>query len=248
MSGHSKWSTIKHKKAATDAKKGKAFTQAANMIALAARQGGGDPKMNPTLALAISKAKAVNMPVTNIERAIKRGTGEGGAARIDEVLYEGYGPAGTAILVEAATDNKNRTVAEVRSAFTKSGGSIGTAGSVAYLFDRKGRIEVKVVGNLDELELVVIESGADDFEEEDGAIIVLTPPNELMAVKEKIEGAGFTVDVAELAYLPKSYIAVSDVDKAKSVLKLVDTLEDLDDVVAVHSNFDIPEEILRELA
>lgn len=249
MSGHSKWSTIKHKKAATDAKKGKIFTQVANLIAIAARQGGGDPKMNPSLALAIQKAKAVNMPSTNVDRAIKRGTGEGGGASIEEVVYEGYGPAGVAVIVEAATDNKNRTAGEVRSSFTKAGGSLGTSGSVSYLFDRKGQIEVNLAGqNVDEVEMAVLESGADDFENQDNHMIVYTKANELAQVKSALEGSGVKVENAELTYVPQNEVKVTDQDKAKTILKLMDTLEDLDDVISVHSNFDIPEEILNEVS
>lgn len=248
MSGHSKWSSIKHKKAATDAKKGKAFTQVANLIAIAARAGGGDPKMNPTLAMAIQKAKAVNMPSANVERAIKRGTGELGGAAIEEVLYEGYGPLGVAVLVEAATDNKNRTAAEVRSSFTKAGGSLGTTGSVAYLFDRKGQMEINLSGqNRDEIEMAILESGADDFEDQEDHLIVYTRANELAKVKNTLEGSGVKVETAELTYVPQNEVKVADRDKAKSLLKLMDTLEDLEDVVSVHSNFDIPEEILKEL-
>lgn len=249
MSGHSKWATTKHKKAIIDAKKGKAFTQVANMIAIAAKQGGGDPKMNFSLRLAIEKAKAVNMPSANIERAIKKGTGEGGGAKIEEVIYEGYGPAGTAILIEAATDNKNRTAPEVRSTFTKAGGSMATPGSVAYLFDQKGQMEIPVSGQpSEEVEMAILESGADDFEELEETIIVYTKPNELMKVKENLENAGIKVENAEISFIPKTEIQVNDKDKAQSLLKLIDNLESLDDIIAVHSNFDIPEDILKEIS
>lgn len=248
MSGHSKWATTKHKKAIIDAKKGKAFTQVANMIAIAAKQGGGDPKMNFSLRLAIEKAKAVNMPSANIDRAIKKGTGEGGGSKIEEVTYEGYGPAGTAILVEAATDNKNRTAPEVRSTFTKAGGSMATPGSVAYLFDQKGQLEVELTGkSKEDVEMAILESGADDFEEQDQSIIVYTKPKELMHVKENLENAGMTTKNAEISFIAKTEVVVNNKDKAQSVLRLIDNLESLDDVVAVHSNFDIPEEILKEL-
>lgn len=250
MSGHSKWSSIKHKKAATDAKKGRAFTQVANMIAVAARRGGDDPKMNFSLRLAMDKARAVNMPTANIEKAIKRGTGEGGGARIEEVVYEGYGPSGTAVLVEAATNNKNRTVSEVRASFTKSGGSLGGAGSVVYLFDQKGQLSVlkrdQKLSN-DEIEMAILESGASDFEESDDEITIYTAQADLVKVKDNLEISGVKIESAELAYIPKTEVKVSDTDKAKSVLRLVDTLENLDDVVAVHSNFDIDEEILANM-
>jgi YebC/PmpR family DNA-binding regulatory protein len=250
VSGHSKWSTIKHKKAATDAKKSKAFTQVANLIAIAARQGGGDPKMNFALRLAIDKGKAINMPTANIERAIKRGTGEGGGARIEEVLYEGYGPSGIAVLVEAATDNKNRTVADIRAAFNKYGGSLGGAGSVAYLFDHKGKLDIELkkqsLGKED-VELIILDSGADDFEENEETIAVFTKANELSRVKDFLENMDIKEIAGELIYDPQKTVAVKDKDKAKSIIKLMDALEESDDVMAVHSNFDIPEEILEEL-
>lgn len=251
MSGHSKWSSIKHKKAITDAKKGKSFTQVANMIALAARQGGGDVKMNFSLRLAIDKAKAVNMPTSNIDRAIKRGTGEGGTTRIEEFVYEGYGPSGTAILVETASDNKNRTVGDIRAAFTKHGGSLGNSGSVSYLFDQKGQLTIGLSGQKltkDEIEMVILDSGADDFEENEDQIIVYTKSNELSAVKNNMESKGINFDNAELSFVSKNEVIVKDKNKAESILKLMDTLESLDDVVSVHSNFDIPEEILKEIS
>lgn len=250
MSGHSKWATTKHKKAAIDAKKGKAFTQVANMIALAAKQGGGDPKMNFTLRLAIDKAKAVNMPTSNIDRAIKRGTGEGGGARIEEFTYEGYGPSGTAVLVETASDNKNRTVGEVRAAFTKHGGSLANSGSVMYLFDQKGQLALNIADQSkgkEEIEMAILDSGAEDFEESEGQIIVYAAPTDLAKVKDSLELAGAKIESAELAYVAKTDVSVKDKDKALSILKLMYALESLDDVVAVHANFDIPEEILSEI-
>lgn len=251
MSGHSKWSTIKHKKAATDAKKSKAFTQVANLIAIAARQGGGDPKMNPSLALAIQKARSVNMPASNIEKAIKRGTGEGGGNKIEEVLYEGYGPSGIAILVETASDNKNRTVGDIRAAFNKYGGSLGSTGSVGYLFDRKGKLEIELKSqklSTEELEMAILDSGAEDFEEQENSLIVYTKPTDLMKVRDALEKAGASEISGELIYEPQNMVAVKDKDKAKSILKLMDALEESDDVVALHSNFDIPEEILNQIS
>lgn len=250
MSGHSKWAGIKHKKAIIDAKKGKAFTQVANMIALAARQGGGDPKMNFSLRLAMDKARIVNMPATNIERAIKRGTGELGGAKIEEFVYEGYGPGGIAVLVETASDNKNRTVGEIRADFTKYGGSLAASGSVMYLFDQKGVLTVPLDSQKcakDVIEGAILDSGADDFSEEEGSILVYTKPTELARVKENLEAAGILVESGELAYIPKTEVIIKDKDKAGSIMKLMDALESLDDVVAVHSNFDIAEEILTEL-
>jgi len=247
VSGHSKWAGIKHKKAIVDARKGKAFTQVANMIALAARQGGGDPKMNFSLRLAIDKAKAVNMPNNNVERAIKRGTGEGGGAKIEEFTYEGYGPSGIAVLVETASDNKNRTVSEIRSTFTKYGGSLATSGSVAYLFEKKGQINIDTKEQKitkDEIEMIVIDSGADDFEENEKTIIVYTKADDLMRVKDKLESANLKLENVDFAYIAKTAVHVKDKDKANSIFKLMDVLESLDDVVAVHSNFEIDEEIL----
>ena len=249
MSGHSKWATTKHKKAAVDAKRGKAFTQVSNMITVAAKQGGADPKSNFALRLAIEKAKAANMPTVNVDRAIKRGTGDGGGARIEEFTYEGYGPSGIAVLVETASDNKNRTVGEIRAAFTKYGGSLATAGAVAYLFDHKGHIVLNIQGQKvpkDELEMIVIDSGADDFEEDEETITVYSKPTELSKVKDALESAGMVVADAGFAYIAKSEILVKDVDKARSIFKLIDALEVSDDVVAVHANFDIPEEIMEE--
>ncbi len=251
MSGHSKWSSIKHKKAIVDAKKGKSFTQVANMIALAAKQGGNDPKMNFSLRLAMDKAKTVNMPLSNIERAIKRGMGDDSGVRIEEFIYEGYGPSGTAVLVETASDNKNRTVGEIRAAFTKHGGSLGNSGSVSYLFDQKGILSINLKSqnkNKDEIELIILDSGADDFEENEDQITVYTKSNELSSVKLNLEENNVISENAELSFIPKKEVAISDKDKAESILKIMDTLEGLDDVVAVHSNFDISDEILEEIS
>ncbi|MCL5093598.1 MAG: YebC/PmpR family DNA-binding transcriptional regulator [Patescibacteria group bacterium] len=249
MSGHSKWAGIKHKKAIVDAKRGKAFTQVANMISVAARSGGGDPSMNFKLRLAIDKARAVNMPQANIERAIKRGTGEGGGARIEETIYEGYGPGGIALLIETASDNKNRTVSDIRSTLTKYGGSMASTGSVAYIFDQKGQLEIKLGEKKipqDDLELMIIESGASDFEAQDDHYIVYAEPADLKEVKDFLDQNGLSVDSAELTYIPKTEIKITDESKAGSVIKLMNALEDLDDITSVHSNFDIPEEILNK--
>ncbi|MBW6431598.1 YebC/PmpR family DNA-binding transcriptional regulator [Patescibacteria group bacterium] len=249
MSGHSKWSTIKHKKAASDAKKGKEFTRASNLISLAARDG-GDPGMNPALAMAIEKAKAVNMPKANIERAIKKGTGELGGDVIGEVIYEGYGPEGVAILIETATDNKNRTVSEIRAALTKSGGSMASSGAVAYLFENRGQIEIKKENQIlsdDEIELAIIESGASDFQSEKGLIFVYTEPKELMAVKKILEESGIKISGAELSYVPKNEVTVNEKEKAEKIIALVEALEELDDVVSVHANLDIPSEVLEQI-
>lgn len=251
MSGHSKWAGIKHKKAATDAKKGKEFTKAAAMITIAAKQGGGDPKMNFALRLAIDKAKAVNMPAANIERSIKKGTGELGGSTPEELVYEGYAQAGVAVLVEAMTDNRNRTASEVRSVFTKYGGNMGESGSVAYLFDQKGQIYLNAKDQKllpDEMELAIIESGAEDFDLLDGVYTVTTRPVDLQSVKESLESAGAKVDDAEFAFIPKTEIKVEDEIVAGKIIKLVNALEELEDVTAVHANFDISEEILEKLS
>lgn len=251
MSGHSKWAGIKHKKAVVDAKKGKAFTQVANMISLAARQGGGDPKMNFSLRLAMDKAKAVNMPMANVERAIKRGTGEGGGAKIEESVYEGYGPGGIAVLVETASDNKNRTVGDVRASFAKYGGSLAASGSVMYLFDHLGQIAIDMSSqkkNKEEIENAVMESGARDFEEQEGEVIIYSSPTDLAKVKDNLEKEEIVIASSEFSYIPKTEVPIKDKEKASSILKLMDALESLDDVVAVHSNFDIPDDILKEVS
>lgn len=251
MSGHSKWATIKHKKAATDAKKGKEFTRAAAMITIAAKQGGGDPKMNFALRLAIDKAKAVNVPLANIERAIKRGTGELGGAAPEELTYEGYGQAGVAILVEAMTDNRNRTAAEVRSTFTKHGGSMAESGAVSYLFEKKGQISIQVKGqklSRDEVELFIIDSGADDFEETDEEFTVYTKMNSFQVVKESLESNGVVIESAELSLIPKTEVKITDEAIAAKIMKLVDSLEDIEDVTNVYANFDISEEVLEKLS
>lgn len=241
MSGHSKWASIKHKKGAADAKKGKVFTKIAANIYSAARQGGRDADKNFRLRLAIDQAKAANMPSTNIDRAIKKGTGELGGAAVEEILYEGYGPSGTAILIEVATDNRNRTSGEVRTAFTKSGGSLGESGSVSYLFDKKGQIQLTISNiqlTTEELELAIIDSGADDFEESDGEILVYTKPNELMQVVRALKDSEVNVDSAELTYIPKTEIRIQDQNQVDKIMRLIDSLEELDDVVNVSTNFD----------
>jgi YebC/PmpR family DNA-binding regulatory protein len=250
MSGHSKWAGIKHKKAIIDAKKGKEFTRAAAMITIAAKQGGGDPKMNFSLRLAIDKAKNVNMPAANIDRAIKRGTGELGGAAPEELLYEGYGPAGTAMLVEAMTDNRNRTGPEMRSVFSKHGGNLAETGAVSYLFDRKGEILVARAGQKlsgDELEMAVMDSGADDFEESDDGFVIYTKPNELQKVKESLEESDIKVEDDQLIYKPKTEVAIDNLETAKKIMKLVDLLEENEDVTIVFGNYDISEEIMEQL-
>lgn len=244
MSGHSKWATIKRAKGANDAKRGAVFTKIGNQIAIAAR-GGTDPAMNPSLAMAIEKAKGANMPMANIQRAIDR-VKDKNAAQLDEVMYEGYGPGSIAILIEAATDNKNRTYPEVRHAFSKNGGNIAEPGSVAFQFARKGQITVVLAGDADEALLVALDAGADDAQEADGKLYIYTDPKSLHAVREKLASEGLTIEAAELIYEAQNTILIDDADTARKVMKLMDALDDLDDVVATHSNFDIADSVTLE--
>jgi len=240
MSGHSKWSTIKRQKAVTDAKRGAVFTKLGNQIALAAR-GGTDPTTNSTLAMAVEKAKAANMPLNNIERAIQR-VADKNAAVLQELLYEGYGPGGVAILVEVATDNINRTYPMVKLAFSKHGGNIAEKGAVAFQFDRKGVIRVK--GSGDELMMQVLEAGAEDMQEEGAESVVYTDPKELAHVRDALKEAGVELIDAELTYVPNNTIEVTDKDAAGKIMRLMDALDDIDDVTATHVNFDIAEDLL----
>lgn len=241
MSGHSKWSTIKRQKGAKDAARGAIFTKLGNAIAIAAR-GGEDPGTNFALRLAIDKAKAANMPLANIQRSIDRGSGKLGGDQIQEVMYEGYGPGGVAILVEAATDNLNRTYPEVRLAFSKHGGNIAEKGAVAFQFERKGTI--RVVGNGDDLLLQAIDAGAEDMQEEGGESVIYTDPKDLAKVRDKLKDAGLEILEAELTFVPKNTVAINDKETAGKVMRLMDALDELDDVSATHVNFDIPEEFL----
>ena len=235
MSGHSKWSTIKRAKGAKDAARGAVFTKLGNAIAIAARSG-TDPEMNFALRLAIDKAKAANMPSNNIQRAIDR-VKDKSAAQLQEVLYEGYGPGGTAILVECATDNTNRTYPEVRLAFSKHGGNIAEKGSVAFQFDHKGMIRVKGTG--DDVMLTALDAGAEDAVEEDGEIVVYTDQKELAKVRQALVDAGLEIKDAELQYVANAQVEISDQETADKVMKVLDALDDLDDVVNVHTNADI---------
>lgn len=239
MSGHSKWSTIKREKGAKDAKRGAVFTKIGNQIAIAARSG-TDPSMNSNLALAIEKAKSANMPAANIQRAIDR-VADKNAAALEEVAYEGYGPGGIGIIIETATDNKNRTFPEVRNVLTKNGGRIADQGSVMFQFTRKGVIRVAASG--EEVLLTILDAGAEDAVEEDGEIIVYTDQKDLAKVRTAIIEAGINVVEAELQYVPNSQIEISDPEVARKALKILDMLDDLDDVVNVHSNADITAEI-----
>jgi YebC/PmpR family DNA-binding regulatory protein len=241
MSGHSKWATIKHAKGAADAKRGQLFTKFIKEISIAARMGGGDPVSNPRLRTAILKARGANMPKDNIERAIKKGTGELGGSIFEELLYEGYGPGGVAILVEVLTDNKNRAAANVRNIFAKTGGNLGATGSVAYMFNRKGVIEYDAeTVNEDEIMEAGLEAGADDIANEDGVITVTTDPANFETVLEALQGKGFESVSAEVSMVPDTYSTL-DEDTTRKVLKLIDKLEEDDDVQHVYSNFDIPE-------
>jgi YebC/PmpR family DNA-binding regulatory protein len=235
MSGHSKWSTIKREKGAKDAKRGAVFTKIGNQIAISARAG-IDPTMNSALALAIEKAKQANMPAENIQRAIDR-VADKNAAVLEEVTYEGYGPGGIGIIIETATDNKNRTYPEVRSALTKNGGTIAEAGSVAFQFTRKGVIRVVAQG--EEALLTILDAGAEDAVEEDGEIIVYTDQKELARVRSALIEAGLEVKEAELQYVPNAQVEIADPEVARKALKVLDALDDLDDVVNVHTNADI---------
>jgi YebC/PmpR family DNA-binding regulatory protein len=247
MSGHSKWHSIKHQKAAADAKRGAAFTKLANAVALAAKKGGADPDTNFSLRIAIQKAKAANMPASNIDRSIKRGAGQLGGDQIEEITYEGYGPGGVALIIETATDNRNRTGPDVRTALSKSGGRMADAGSVAYQFDQKGVIRLQP-SDIEAATLDAIEAGADDVEEEDEELVVYTAPTQLNAVRTKLTEAGYDISSAELAYIPKATITVSDLKTAQQVLRLMDALDDMDDVTATHANFDFDDDILDQLS
>lgn len=241
MAGHSKWAKIHRGKAIEDAKRGAIFTKLGNNIALAAKAG-PDPDLNFSLRLAIDKAKAANMPAQNIQRAVDRGSGKLGGEQIQEVLYEGYGPAGTAILVECATDNTNRTYPEVRLAFSKHGGNIAEKGAVAFQFDRKGMITIKGTG--EDLLLEVLDMGAEDAEEDEGEMIIYTEPTDLAKVRDALKEAGKEVLEAELTYVPQNSIVVDDATAAGKIQRLMDALENLDDVSNTHVNFDIADGLL----
>ena len=250
MSGHSKWSSIKHKKGAADAKRGKLFSKLSRAIIVAAKEGGGDPSGNLALQNAIEKAKSYSMPKDNIDRAIAKGSGaDADASAFETVIYEGFGPSGVAVIVEALTDNRNRTASDVRHTFAKNGGNLGGSGAVAWLFERRGLVIVDATGvDEDELMLVAAEGGAEDIELDGSTFTVTTDAPFLSAVREAIEAAGFTVDSAELTMIPKTTVEVDDESDAKKVLRMIDELEDNDDVQDVYANFDIPERVLEAVA
>jgi YebC/PmpR family DNA-binding regulatory protein len=248
MSGHSKWSTIKRKKAAQDAKRSNMFAKLLRAIEVAAREGGGNPEANATLASAVEKARGFSVPNDNIERAIKRGTGELEGAKYEEVVYEGYGPGGVAMLVETLTDNRNRTSQEVRHLFTRMGGSPGEPGSTAWMFARKGLLAIEEAGAPPEERLLelALEAGADDLRAADGSWEITTDPSAFTAVRDALRAAGVQLASAELTMVPQSTVPVEG-GQAKQMLALLEALEELDDVQNVYANFDIPEEILAEV-
>jgi YebC/PmpR family DNA-binding regulatory protein len=248
MAGHSKWAGIKHKKAIVDARRGKLFTKLARAITVAAKEGGGDPEGNPRLALAVQKAKDASMPKDNIERAIAKGTGEGAdAAALETVMYEGYGPGGVALMVEATTDNRNRTGADVRHVFGKHGGSLGEPGSVAYLFDKKGVVIVEGdAASEDDLMAVAIDAGAEDINLDGDVWEIVSEPADLTAVRDAIEAAGIAVETAEIAQQPKTRVPLDEAGAGK-LMRLIDAFEDLDDVDEVHANFDVDAEVLERV-
>jgi YebC/PmpR family DNA-binding regulatory protein len=249
MSGHSKWSTIKHKKGAQDARRGKLFSKLSRAIIVAAKEGGPDPAGNLALQNAIEKARSYSMPKDNIERAIARGSGQDAdAASFETIVYEGYAPGGVAMIVEALTDNRNRTASEVRHLFSKHDGSLGESGSVAWLFERRALVLVDGSADEDELLLAAAEGGADDVALDGSTWQVTTPPESLASVREAVEAAGFTVESAELTMAPKTTIEVEEEAQAKKILRLLDALEENDDVQDVYANFDIPERVLEEVA
>jgi YebC/PmpR family DNA-binding regulatory protein len=248
MSGHSKWHSIKHKKAVVDARRGQQFTKLARAVTVAAREGGGDPDGNPALALAIQKARDASMPKDNIERAIAKGTGEGiDADQIETVLYEGYGPGGVALLIEAFTDNRNRTGADMRHVLGKHGGNLGEPGSVSYLFDKRGEIVVDA-NRYDEDDLIAaIDAGAEDISRDDDVFEVITEPGDLGRVRDALGQAGVETESADVLQRPKSRVPVQDADAAK-LMRLIDALEESDDVSAVHANFDVDAAVLERIA
>jgi len=250
VSGHSKWSSIKHKKGAADAKRGKLFTKLSRAIIVAAKEGGPDPSGNASLQNAIDKAKSYSMPKDNIERAIAKGAGtEADAAVFETVIYEGYGAEGVAVLVEALTDNRNRTASDVRHTFAKNGGNLGTSGSVAWLFERRGVVLVDAVSaDEDDLMLAAAEGGADDLELDGSLFEVSAPPESLAAVRDAIAAAGFSIESAELSMIPKTTVEIAGESSAKKLMRLIEALEENDDVQDVWANFDIPEQVLEAVA
>jgi YebC/PmpR family DNA-binding regulatory protein len=250
VSGHSKWSSIKHKKGAADAKRGKLFSKLSRAIIVAAKEGGGNPADNLALQNAIEKARSYSMPKDNIDRAIAKGSGaDADASAFETVVYEGFGPSGVAVIVEALTDNRNRTASDVRHTFAKNDGNLGGSGAVAWLFERRGVVIVEADGvDEDELMLAAAEGGAEDVARDGTTFQVTSDPEQLASVREAVQAAGFTVDAAELTMVPKTTVEVGDENEAKKILRLMDQLEDNDDVQDVYANFDIPERVLEAVA
>ena len=250
MSGHSKWANIKHKKAKADAQRGASFTKAAREIIVAVKQGGPDPEGNFRLRMAIQAAKSINMPNDSIQRAIKRASGDGENNNYEEIVYEGYGPAGVAFIVEAATDNRNRTASDVRYIFSKNGGNMGESGCVSWMFDRKGVIEISkstYSGDEDELMMIAIDAGADDLVSYDEGFEVICAPEQTDNVRKVLESASLTLESAKISRMPKNTVNIDDKDSALSVLKLMDMLDEYDDVQQVFANFEISEAIMDDL-
>jgi YebC/PmpR family DNA-binding regulatory protein len=248
MSGHSKWHSIKHKKGAADAKRGKLFAVLIRQIEIAARSGGGDPTSNATLRSMVQKARDNSLPVDTIQRAIKRGSGEEEGVIYEQVSYEGYAASGVAVIVQTLTDNRNRTSAEIKNIFSRNGGSFAEPGAVSWQFERKGIVLVDKAADEDELTLAAADAGAEDVEDTGDAWQVTTPPTELHAVRTAIEEAGMKVSSSDLTMIPTTSVALEQEDKAKSVLRLMDALEDHDDVEAVYANFDIPDAVLEAVS
>jgi YebC/PmpR family DNA-binding regulatory protein len=248
MSGHSKWASIKHKKAIVDSRRGAAFSKLTRAITVAARDGGGDPDTNVTLENAVRKAKEASMPKDNIERAIAKGSGAGGEAdAIEAVLYEGYGPGGVAVLVEALTENRNRTGADIRHMFSKNGGSLGEPGSVAYLFDKKGTILIDATRYSEDQLMIAVDAGAEDIATDEDVFEVITEPADFTQVRKALEEAGVAIDSAEMVYRPSSVVPIDEAQAGK-LMRLIEALEDNDDVDAVHANFDISADVLERVA
>lgn len=248
MAGHSKWSKIKRTKGALDVKRGKLFSQLSKEITIATRLGGGNPAFNPRLRAAITSAKSQSMPNDNIERAIKKGTGELASAAVEELIYEAYAPGGVALVIETATDNKNRTAADIRTAMTKNHGNLGSSGSVAFMFHRKGQLTVtKSATDEDRILEIILDAGAEELASDEESFWITTPPDQLYAVAEALRTAGLEPDSQKLTFIPQNHVTVTDPKTAEQVLRLCDALDDLDDVTSVHANFDIPEDILAEI-
>jgi YebC/PmpR family DNA-binding regulatory protein len=249
MSGHSKWATTKHKKAATDAKRGKIFTKITKEITVAAKLGGGDPDGNPRLRTAVAKAKSVSMPAENIKRAIQKGTGELPGVSYEEVIYEGYGPNGVAVIIEVLTDNRNRTVSEIRNIFSKAGGNMGENGCVSWMFHKKGYIVVaRAKADEEKLMSLALDAGAEDMQTEDDNFVITTAQSDFEKVKKALEDAGFPLEVAEVTMVPQTYVKIDGEKVAGQMMRLMEAIEDNDDVQNVYANFDIPEEVMNAVS